>query len=208
MSKIDEAIDILQQMGVPRQQQNERSGLTLLALLDVKKRASWRSAKQRVLRIHDILLFMKEQYDRDYAENTRETIRRQTIHQFEQAGIVVRNPDDPARATNSPKTVYSISDEALHVIRSYNTAKWNATLKTFVAEKGKLAEKYRKQREQHKISIKVADATLSFSSGTHNELQARIIDTLHPRFFPEAVLLYVGDTAHKMLYIKENCWRS
>jgi hypothetical protein len=208
MSKIDEAIDILKQMGVPRQQQNERSGLTLLALLNVKKRTSWKSAQQQLLRIHDILLFIKEQYGRDYAENTRETIRRQTIHQFEQAGIVVRNPDDPSRPTNSPKTVYSISDEALQVIRSYKTTKWKKLLRTFVAEKGKLAEKYKKRREQHKISVKVANITLSFSPGTHNELQARIVDTLHPQFFPEATLLYVGDTAHKMLYVKQELLES
>jgi adenine-specific DNA-methyltransferase len=208
MSKLDEAIDILRQIGVPRQQQNERSGLTLLALLDVKKRTSWKSAKQQALRIHDILLFIKKQYGRDYAENTRETIRRQTIHQFEQAGIVVRNPDNPGRPTNSPKTVYSISGEAIHVIRSYKTGKWKKLLKAFVDEKGKLAEKYKKQRKQHEISVQVANTTLNFSPGTHNKLQAQIIDTLHPRFFPKATLVYVGDTAHKMLYIKQELLES
>ncbi len=36
MSKVDEAIAILKALGLPKAQQNERSALTLLALLDLK----------------------------------------------------------------------------------------------------------------------------------------------------------------------------
>jgi adenine-specific DNA-methyltransferase len=188
---------------VPTQQQNERSGLTLLALLDIKETTPWSAAKQQLLRIHDILLFVKDHYGKDYAENTRETIRRQTIHQFEQAGLVVRNPDKPDRSTNSPRTVYSVSTEALKVLRSYGSKKWSTLLNKFVSNKGKLADKYKKLRDRHRISVRVADTTLVFSPGKHNELQARIIDTLQPHFFPEAELVYVGDAAHKMLYVQE-----
>jgi len=104
MSKIAEAIAILLAMGFPKAQQNERSALTLLALLDLKEDAHWSNSRKRAIRIHDILIFIQEYYGKRYAENTRETIRRQTLHQFEQAGVVVRNPDDPFRPTNSPKT--------------------------------------------------------------------------------------------------------
>lgn len=203
MSKIDEALDILKQLGVPTQQQNERSGLTLLALLDIKETTPWSAAKQHLLRIHDILLFVKDHYGKDYAENTRETIRRQTIHQFEQAGLVVRNPDKPDRPTNSPRTVYSVSPEALKLFRSYGSKKWSPLLNKFTANKGKLTEKYKKIRERNRISVNVADTTIIFSPGKHNKLQAKIIDTLQPHFFPEAKLIYVGDAAHKMLYVRE-----
>lgn len=93
MSKINEGIEILEAMGLPRAQQNERSSLTLLALLDLRKNTPWSKSRKRIIRIHDILMFIQKAYRKKYAENTRETIRRQTLHQFEQAGIVARNPD-------------------------------------------------------------------------------------------------------------------
>ena len=65
--------------------------------------------------------FIRDVYRKDYAANTRETIRRQTIHQFEQARIVNRNPDDPDRPTNSGKTVYILTDHVVKVLRSYGT---------------------------------------------------------------------------------------
>jgi hypothetical protein len=52
---------------------------------------------------------MNSRFGRVYAENTRETVRRQVIHQFEQARIVDRNPDEPGLATNSPRTHYALS---------------------------------------------------------------------------------------------------
>lgn len=115
MTKIGDAIGILENLGLPKAQQNERSALTLLALVDLKKGTPWVKSKKRTIRIHDILIFIQKYYGKQYAENTRETIRRQTLHQFEQAGIAVRNADNPLRPTNSPKTVYAIADDALQL---------------------------------------------------------------------------------------------
>lgn len=207
MSKILEAIDILKQMGAPRAQQNERSALTLLALLDLKENDSWDIARQKLLRIHDILLFIKDKYQKEYAENTRETIRRQTVHQFIQGGIAVKNPDDPTRPTNSPKTVYGITAEALEVIRKYNTSGWEPALHTFIESKGRLIEKYRKIRKSTRISLTVGDKTLAFSPGKHNRLQVEIVKAFSSRFCPDARLVYVGDAARKMLHIDEDLLR-
>ena len=207
MRKVNEAIEILKQIGVPKAQQNERSALTLLALLDLKEETPWNKATQRLMRIHDILESIKINYGKEYAENTRETIRRQTLHQFEQGGIAVRNPDDPTRPTNSPKTVYSVTDEAFEVIKRYGTPEWEECLRKFIKNKGKLIEKYSKIRTKHQISIEVEDVTLTFSPGKHNELQVKVITELRGRFFPHAELVYVGDAARKMLYVNENLLR-
>jgi BsuBI/PstI restriction endonuclease HTH domain len=97
VSKTDEAVRILAAFGLPRAQQNQRSALTLLALANVSPRGSWQKVDRPALRIWDIMAFMRQKYKKDYAANSRETIRRQTIHQFEQARLVNRNADDPAR---------------------------------------------------------------------------------------------------------------
>lgn len=201
MSKIDEGIEILTKMGVPRAQQNERSALTLLAVLDVKSDSPWNEAKIRIIRIHDILVFIDVAYDKKYAENTRETIRRQTLHQFEQAGIVERNTDEPQRPTNSPNTVYSISNEALKAIKAYGTKNWDEALHGFISAKGRLVERYDSKKKKHQLTLKIAEkGAIYFSPGKHNELQIAIIEKFKPRFSPNANLIYVGDTARKLLH--------
>jgi len=204
MSKIDETIAILKAMGLPKAQQNERSALTLLALADLREDTPWSDAKKRPIRIHNILIYVQEYYGKQYAENTRETIRRQTLHQFEQAGIVIRNPDNPFRPTNSPKTVYAVTDDALEVIRKYGTPDWQFVLRKFINKKGKLVEKYKKRKEKHLISVDLPNGTLvNFSPGKHNELQVNIIKKFLTRFCPNAKVVYVGDAARKLLYVEK-----
>lgn len=209
MSKIDEAIGILKSMGLPREQQNERSALTLLALTDLKEESSWSNAKQRMIRIHDILSYVQEFYGKEYAENTRETIRRQTLHQFMQAGVVAINPDGPSRPTNSPKTVYALTDEAIEVIRRYATKDWQSSLKKFVECKGKLVDKYEKRKRKRQISLELpSGSSISLSPGKHNELQLKVLKEFRSSFFPRAELIYVGDTARKLLYLNEDLARN
>lgn len=205
MTKIAEAIAILKSLGLPKAQQNERSALTLLSLIDLKKDTPWSESKKRIIRIHDILIFIQEHYGKQYAENTRETIRRQTLHQFEQAGIIIRNPDNLFRPTNSPKTVYAIADDALEVVKKYGTPGWHFALREFVDNKGKLIEKYEKRKKEHLISVDLPEGThVNFSPGKHNELQVKIIKIFRTRFCPKTKLIYVGDTARKLLYAEEN----
>lgn len=205
MSKIDEAITILESLGLPKAQQNERSALTLLALIDLKEDTPWSESRKRVIRIHDILIFIQEYYGKQYAENTRETIRRQTLHQFEQAGITVRNPDSPLRPTNSPRTVYAIADEALKVIKNYGASNWGSALAEFVKNKGKLIERYEKRRKTHLISVDLPNGTLvNFSPGKHNELQVKVIQEFRKRFCPDTKVVYVGDTARKLLHVERD----
>lgn len=144
MGKIQEAQEVLKMLGLPLAQQNEISALTLLALAQLNEETPWPEAKRQTLRIHDILIEVKERYGREYAENTRETIRRQVIHQFEQAGLVARNPDDPTLATNSPRTHYALSDVAIRTIRAYQSDDWPQAVQDFIASRGTLLELYQK----------------------------------------------------------------
>ena len=109
MSKREDALEIIKSLGPPRRQQNERSCLTLLALAGLKERDRWSATKRPLLRIWDIMAWMRDHFGKDYAANSRETIRRHTIHQFEQARLIDRNPDDPKRPTNSGDTVSDLS---------------------------------------------------------------------------------------------------
>jgi adenine-specific DNA-methyltransferase len=205
MGKIEEAQDILESLGLPSAQQNEISALTLLALARLSERTAWKNAENPSLRVHDILMEIKQKYGRQYAENSRETIRRRVLHQFEQAGIVIRNADDPTRPTNSGLNNYVLSDLALDALRAYGSPSWNKKRKAFLDIRGKLLDLYQKTREQNKVSLKIADGTTyKLSPGRHNELQAAIISEFGPRFAPGAKLLYLGDTARKTIIFEKD----
>jgi len=201
MGKITEALSILEALGLPKAQQNERSALTLLALIDLKENTPWSKAESRIIRIHDIMVFIQEDYGKKYAENTRETIRRQTLHQFEQAAVAVRNPDDPSRPTNSPNNVYKASDEALEAIRKYGTHEWKGAIEKFVKSKGRLIDLYDKRKKALYSSVKLPDGTsLDFTPGKHNQLQIKILQAFRAQFCPDSKIVYVGDAAQKLLH--------
>src|SRR5712692_11113193 len=138
MRKIKEAMEILAALGFPKPQQNERSALTLLALAGLSKKDKWKNISTPRVRILDIMEWMKKKYGKAYAPNSRETIRRQTIHQFEQARIIDRNPDDPTRPTNSGNTVYRLTEDAAAVLRAFGSARFDKVAAGFMARFGSL----------------------------------------------------------------------
>jgi hypothetical protein len=179
--------------------------LTLLALANIFPKGSWNKTEKPLLRIWDIMGFMREKYDKDYAANSRETIRRQTIHQFEQARLVDRNPDDPSRPTNSGNNCYSLTDAAIAVLKTYGTPGFDDAVKKFVQKFGQLEKAYNKRRDLQKVKLRLTTgATLQLSPGKHNALQVAVVEELGPRFAPGSQLLYLGDTAKKHVVCATN----
>ncbi|OGU16991.1 MAG: restriction endonuclease [Ignavibacteria bacterium GWB2_35_12] len=203
MNKIDEAKQILQYLGLPDAQQNDTSALTLLALCDIKEKDNWKEAQRKSLGVSKgIMEFMKKNYKRTYAPNTRETVRRQVLHQFVQARIADYNPDYPDLPVNSPRAHYAISIDALNVIKNFGTKKWNLELKKFLNKIDELKKVYRKRREAVMVPVKFKDRSLlKLSPGKHNEIQAAIVELFAPRFATNSIILYFGDTENKDLYI-------
>lgn len=153
MSKIDGAATILRSLGLPRAQQNERSALTLLALAQIVPNGTWKNCRQPLLRVLDIMGFMRKKYGKDYAANSRETIRRQTLHQFEQARIVNRNSDDSSRPTNSGKNCYSLTDEVVEIVRAYGTSAFDSKVAAFVKKFSTLQAAYGRRRKTAEVPL-------------------------------------------------------
>jgi adenine-specific DNA-methyltransferase len=172
-------------------------------LVNLAPEKSWSGAEARLIGITPIMDFVKQHYQKEYAPNTRETFRRQTMHQFVDAGIARYNPDDPYRPVNSPKAVYQISDEALEVIRSFGEEAWEANLFQFLSSKQALVKRYAKEREQNKLPVLTDKGEFQISPGEHSELIKAIIEDFAPRFTPQAKLIYAGDTGEKWGYFDE-----
>lgn len=186
---------------MPRGQRNERSALCLLALLNMTKGRTWAQAENPLMGITPMMDFARDRYGKPYKPNTRETFRRQTMHQFVEAGIARYNPDEPARPGNSPKAVYQIEPATLALIRSFGTAQWNKNLRAYPAGRETLVARYAKAREMQKLPVTLATGeTIRLSPGKHSELIKAIVEEFAPRFVPRGVLIYVGDTGDKWGY--------
>jgi type II restriction enzyme len=203
MSKIDDAKEILKELGLPKKQQNDISALTLLALSNIKENDNWKNSNKTSLKLtKGIMAFVNNEYNKDYAPNTRETFRRQVLHQFVQARIADYNPDNPSLPVNSPNAHYSLTDEALKVIKSFGSNNWISEVKKFKSKVGELSKKYLKERRQILIPVSLSNGkTLNLSPGKHNKLQAAIVHSFASRFAKNGVVIYLGDTANKNLYL-------
>jgi hypothetical protein len=198
---IADAIQILGELGMPRAQRNDRSALCLLALLNMTKGKSWAEADNPLMGITPMMSFAHDSYGKQYAPNTRETFRRQTMHQLVAAGIALYNPDDPARPVNSPKAVYQIEPDTLALLKTFGTASWTADLDAYLKTRKTLTARYAKEREMKKLPVKLATGeTIRLSPGDHSQLIKAIIEEFAPRFVPGGVLIYAGDTGEKWGY--------
>ncbi|PZU99069.1 MAG: restriction endonuclease [Leptolyngbya sp.] len=192
---------ILVSLGLPRAQQNERSALALLALINLAPGKAWRDAENPLMGITPIMDWVRQHYGKAYAPNTRETVRRQTMHQFVAAGIALYNPDQPNRPVNSPKAVYQIEPAALTLLRTFGTADWHNALTTYLSDRETLIARYAKEREQNQVPVQIAvGKRISLSPGDHSELIKQVIEVFAPRFAPGSVLVYAGDTGDKWGY--------
>lgn len=202
-NKILEAQEILKAFGLPAAQYNEMAALTFLAICNIKENDSWANATRQSLGVSKgIMNFVNDNYNKSYTPNTRETFRRQVLHQFVQARIVDYNPDKPDLPVNSPNAHYALTNEALEVVRRYKTHNWISALKNFISNIGKLSEAYQKERKLNLIPVTLQNGeTIELSAGKHNEVQAAIIEKFAPRFANGGILLYLGDTANKDLFI-------
>ena len=196
MSKIEDARFILEQLNLPVQQQSALCCLTLLSLANISEENSWCDAEGKWMRIHDVIAFSNSNYGTTYAENSRDTFRKQAMHHFRTAAII----EDNGSAVNSPKYRYRLTDEVLDLIKSYASGDWLTKLNQFKVNYVSLRDKYSLKRSINKISIIVNEHNLSFSSGKHNELQKAIIEEFVPRFAPGSECLYIGDTAEKDIF--------
>lgn len=64
--KVKEALAILEAIGMPKAQQNERSALSLLALLNLGRSDSWTDAQNPLMGITPIMDWMKANYGKNY----------------------------------------------------------------------------------------------------------------------------------------------
>ncbi|NSW52686.1 MAG: restriction endonuclease [Anaerolineae bacterium] len=202
---LQEALTLIKLLGLPNAQQNERSALSLLALVNLTPEKTWSQIERPLIGITPIMEWIEQYYSKKYAPNSRETIRRFTMHQFVDAGIAIVNPDDPERATNSPHFVYQIEKETFDLLQSYASEKWAQKLAVYFEKREKLIDRYAKRRKANKIPVKTSqNQQVLLTPGKHNILIKAIVEEFAPRFLPDSIVIHIGDTGDKWAFYDEN----
>ena len=196
--RVEDARIALETLGMDAERSNERSALVLLALLRLTPAESWADAANPMLGTRAIMDFIRDEYGKDYAPNTRETVRRFTLHQFVEAQLVVQNPDEPQRPVNSPKWNYQVTGEALDVLRAYGTDAWQSATDRYLADLPGLKARYAAAREMDRIPLTLPDGSIfTLTPGGQNVLLKAMVEDFCPRFTPGGQVLYIGDAGDK-----------
>ncbi|WP_079260564.1 BsuBI/PstI family type II restriction endonuclease [Streptomyces malaysiensis] len=199
IKKVSESRQLLRLLNFDDERCNERSALVLLALLNLGKNAEWRNSERPMLRTVQIMSWLRENYGKDYAANTRETIRRFTLHQFVEAGLVVQNPDRPDRPINSPKWCYQITPAAFSLIATFTQDGFQEKLESYLEELPGLKKIYARERDMVKIPLQFNKESkkVLFSPGGQNPLLVQTAQEFCGRYTPNGELLYAGDAKTK-----------
>jgi hypothetical protein len=204
-TRIAEALDVLKQLGMPNEQLNDRTAICLLALLDLPKTKSWDKASNPMLGIRAILDFAREKLGHNYAENTRESLRKYSVKQLVAAGVLLHNPDKPNRAVNSSDNCYQVESNALALLRKFGTRSWKKSLLNYLETRPTLADQFAQHRDMQRIPVTINPGhEIKLSAGKHSDLIRAIIEEFIPRFVPGGELVYVGDTGTKWGYFDED----
>ena len=193
MDHITETRELLAALGLPKAQQSDICVLTVLGMANIKPETDWSEATNNWLRIHDIIQFANANYPVSYAENSRETFRKQALHHFRTAAIV----EDNGKSTNSPNYRWRLTKEFANILQNIGIT--DAPLKAFLNNHERLVDIYASKKIMEKMPVKINGQNFSFSPGSHNKLQKAIIEEFAPRFAPGSECLYVGDTIEKDL---------
>ena len=198
-ASLDTARVILRSLGFPAAQSNDRAGRVLLALLGLTPGQDWDRATNQMLTTVELMARIRDHWGKAYAPNTRETIRRFTLHQFTDAGLTEYNHDDPRRPVNSAKNNYRVAPEALRVIQAFDTDGFEELLDRYLALNPGLVLRAAAARELHRIPVTLpSGAQVTLSPGGQNELIKLMVDEFCPRFTHGGHVLYLCDADAKL----------
>ena len=199
--------DTLRQLRFPERFNTEQTAHCVLAMADCAPRDSLvlgHTALREGARIHDMIEFARAELGKDYAENTRESIRKSSCKQLVDHGLAVANPDDQNRSTNSGNWHYVLGEDFLAILDCADNPKRLKLIAKWLAGHRERMHYALELDAAHKHKAKLPEGVeITLSPGRHNALVKMILEVFLPRFVEGPRTLYVGDTRDKMRYVNE-----
>jgi type II restriction enzyme len=204
----NEALDILESVGIPftglTERRLERMAVCFLAVASVTDDWSQASCEQ-FYKTRDVINYVNAHFQENISSGSYDDIRRKDLKMLVLANLVVNSGVQEAAATNDPTRGYSLNENFKNLIVHYRTPEWNDKLQSFMHNRPALSEILARKRDIATIPVTLPDGIeLEFSAGEHNILQKEVIENFLPRFSGGCSVLYIGDTANKLLHINED----
>ena len=204
---INQALEILEGVGIPLDGKTERGmermAVCFLAVASVINDWS-KASNDNFYKTRDIISYVNTNFEENISSGSYDDIRRKDLKLLVLANLVVNSGEKQSSATNDPTRGYSLDDNFKNLIIHYGTKKWKEKLKTFMKNRPTLKDTLSRKRNIEQIPVKLPQGIeLNFSSGEHNILQKEIIENFLPRFCTDCLVLYIGDTSNKLLYMDE-----
>ena len=205
---LNEALDILESVGIPISSKTERGAEKMAAafLAVANVTGDWKTASDSMhLQTRQIITFINKHFEESISPGSYDDIRRKDLKMLVIADLVVNSGDKLSSATNDPTRGYALHSDFRNLVAQYKTKGWAKALTAFNAAKPSLAELLERKRSLEKIPVTLPDGKpLNLSLGEHNVLQKAIIEDFLPRFGGgDSQVLYIGDTSNKMLHVEE-----
>jgi DNA-cytosine methyltransferase len=206
---INEALFLLSKLGVPLEgltpRRLERMAMAFLAVADVRRSTDWPTAKghdgKRALKSRDIIEYINEHFQENISRGSYDDIRREDLKLPVAAGLVIKSAGKPDAARNDPTRAYALDNDCAAILRAYGTENWEEQLDEYLSDRTTLAERLSTEREMQRVPVQLPGGKkLVFSPGEHNRLQKSVIEEFLPRYGNGSEVLYVGDTAKKLLH--------
>ncbi|WP_165046048.1 BsuBI/PstI family type II restriction endonuclease [Adlercreutzia sp. ZJ138] len=192
-----QAQEVLMDLGMDKERFNERSARTLLSLAHMDAESSWADATNDMYTMRRLMDWMRDRLGQDYAPNTRETIRRFTLHQFCVGAIVEQNADRPDRPINSPKWNYRLNPNLIPVLHAVGTDDYELRIAEFLGGVETWRQQQAEIRMMNKVPVELPDGTgVMLSAGGQNVLIKDMVEEFCPRYAPGGQVLYIDDADH------------
>lgn len=205
---INEALYILSKLGVPlegmSQRRMERMAMAFLAVANVKRSSDWLKAdRSHALRTREIIRYWNNNFNENISESSYDDIRRKDLKLSVLAEIIKVSSANPNAARKDGTRAFALNHEYAALIKAFGSDSWEDNVENFLANKVTLEEQLASKRDLRLIPVNFPSGkSFEFSPGKHNELQKAIIEEFLPRYGYSAEVLYVGDTANKLLHIE------
>lgn len=211
MSKVtlETATQILKDLELDDERCNERSVHVFLSLAKLKVGDDWSFATNDMQGTREIMNWIADKFGVNYKPNTRETIRRFTLHQFVQAGLVIENDDDPARPKNSPKWNYRLNIDILNLIKSHGASEYQKKLIAFKKHVRTWLELQIERKDLLKVEISMPGGVSKYiSAGGQNNLIKSIVEEFCSRFIKNGQILFIGDASKENEIVDQSLMKS
>ena len=211
---INEALFVLDSLGIPinaTPRRLECMAMAFLACTDIKTKRDFKKAKclndKYYHKSRDIVNYLNQHFNESISRGSYDDIRRKDLKYLTLADIILES--NPNASKNSPTRGFGLNPDYLAVVQSYGSTSWGNELSKIQKLSQTLSAKLARKRKLKLIKVKLPKGkSIDLSTGKHNELQKAIIKDFLPRYGFGSEVLYIGDTAKRILHLNEKKLKS